>query len=242
MEEKDDEIIIHKKTKRRIINFTLFVILILILLLIHSCMNFDKVNDLTPTGNTDIFNIIIGDNNRSIGKCETEQPTCTCKEIEISKDIPTKPVDPIIEPEKEIGALIEDAENGKYDNTTKLNIFSNPYYEYKNIIAPTSTNTYQFIVKNTNDFNIKYDVMMTEDNKYDINMKYRLKLDGQYVKGDKNTWVTYEDLQLEGIKLAGNSQNVYQLEWKWFESDNDTSIGEIDADYTLKISFSGVEI
>ena len=212
---------------KRIFRFTIIIILIIFILLMRSCTGIDKINDLVPTGNIDIFDIII-DNNC----CKEKECECNCK----NGDEPT-----FKEEEEADRTLIYD-NNGEYENSNNLNIFSNPAYEFKSIIAPTSTNVYQFVVRNNNDFNIKYNIKMNEINEFNINMKYRLKLDGKYVKGSETKWVTYDELHFEDLKLADKSKNVYQLEWKWFESENDVHIGEIGDYYSLKISFDGEEI
>lgn len=229
--------------KSRIIKFTLFIILVLLLIFLHSCINFEKINDLKPTGNSDTFNIIIGDNEREITPCECEKED-TCPEIVTpeKENTRTKPIGPIDNPIQDTKDVMILDDDGEYNNSTKLNIFTNPYYEFKNIIAPTSSNTYEFVVKNVNNFNIKYKLIMKEINEHNINMKYRLRLDGNYIKGNENTWVTFDELKLSNIKLAANSKHIYQLDWKWYESPNDTEIGMIDADYTLKISFDGEQI
>lgn len=243
-----------KTRKEKIIRFTMVIILILIFLLLHSCFNIGTVNDLIPTGNIDIFDIKIDKSccddtkscdcncNKTTKKKEkntTKKTQTTQKQTEKTKEVTKEVID---EPEEEIedARILDD--DGKYNNSTELRLFSNPAYEFRELIAPTSTNVYQFIVRNSNDFNIEYNLIMTEENEYDINMKYKLKKDGVYVAGDEDTWVTYEDLGLSEQPLNSNSRNVYQLEWKWFESSNDTSIGTIDADYKLKISFYGEEV
>lgn len=227
----------NNKSKHRVVKFILFVIIIVIILLMHSCMHYDKINNLIPTGNIDIFDIIIDKSCCDDTKCE-----CECKEKEEEYVPAFKPQKKDIDPyDDTAGAFILD-KDGIYNNSRKLNIFTNPAYEFKNIIAPLSTNVYQFIVRNNNDFNLNYSIVMDEVNEYGVNMKYRLKLDGRYVKGDSDNWVYYDELKLYDLKLASNSKNVYQLEWKWFESDNDTLIGSIDADYTLKIAFDGEEV
>ena len=250
-EEKDN----NKTRKQKIIKFTMAIIIIIIILLLHSCFNIGTVNDLIPTGNIDIFDINI---NKSC--CDdTKSCDCNCNQIKDTtennkasynqkkpkKDKQKDNKEPEEKSEEE-EEEIEDArildDDGKYNNSTDLRLFSNPAYEFRELIAPTSTNVYQFIVRNSNEFKIEYNLIMIEENDYDINMKYKLKKDGTYVAGDENTWVEYSDLRLKNQPLNANSRNVYQLEWKWFESSNDTNIGTIDADYKLKISFDGKEV
>ena len=80
-------------------------------------------------------------------------------------------------------------EKTAYSKKTTLDIFnSSTYYVADNKIAPASENSYQFVIRNNNDFNIEYDLDMIEENKYNINMKYRLKLNGVYVAGSDEEW------------------------------------------------------
>lgn len=231
-----------KNNRRKIINFILIIVIIIIILLLSSCFNFGTINNYVPTGNIDIFDITI---DKSCCK-ELEDCKCTCsdnkddnnKEPIVYNDSNYKPS---IEAEKK-EAKIFDNKLKKYNNSTKLNIFSNPAYEFKSIIAPLSSNVYQFVVRNSNDFPIQYELIVEEENEYNINMKYKLKKDGYYIIGDSDNWVTYEELKLYNNELMENSKNVYQLEWKWFESSNDTYIGEVGKDYKLKISFDGEQI
>ena len=47
------------------------------------------------------------------------------------------------------------------------------------------------------------------------------------------------NLKQSEVILAHESYNVYTLDWKWFESKNDTIIGEnIESNYKLDINFN----
>lgn len=130
-----------------------------------------------------------------------------------------------------------------YSESTPLNIFSHKsYYTVNNVIAPGTENAYQFIVRNNKEFAIKYDWKTTEENQFNINMKYRLKLNGEYILGDSQNWVTFDEIKQNDMILAEKSYNVYTLEWKWFESENDTQVGTtIDANYKLNIEFFAIQ-
>ncbi len=131
----------------------------------------------------------------------------------------------------------------EYSSNTPLNIFTQTaYYVVEDKIAPTSENTYQFVIKNSNNFNIKYNIQAMETNKYNINMKYRLKQNGDYVLGNDNEYVTADEIEQYNIGLAGNTYDVYTLDWKWFESSNDTEIGEdISSYYKLNLKVTAIE-
>ena len=64
-------------------------------------------------------------------------------------------------------------------------------------------------------------------------MKYRLKKNNKYLtKG----YVTYENLNLDDLKLEALSHDDYILEWKWFDAQNDTEVSFSEASYELKIT------
>lgn len=127
-----------------------------------------------------------------------------------------------------------------YASNTQLKIFENKsYYVKDDLIAPESENSYQFVIRNNNDFAIIYSLEFVQTNLYNINMKYRLKQGGEYIVGNDENWVTASELLQKEIGLANDSYNVYTLDWKWFESDNDsdTKIGtNIEANYSLDIN------
>ncbi len=254
-----------KKEKTNEKNFVVMILiliaLIIIIFLLVGNLGFIDHRPRIPTGNVDIFDIIFQKN------CDT---TCTCNCIcnngncnncnnttggnantnnntgsntentgessgSVKPNIPTSPED-------KDGIEVFDEETEYFQNT-QLHIFTNTaYYVVDDKIAPTSENTYQFVIRNNNEFNIKYDLDLFEDNKFNINMKYRLKLNNVYVAGNDDEWLTYKELQQKDIELAANTYDVYTLDWKWFESSNDTEVGtKINSNYKLelKITASG---
>ena len=140
---------------------------------------------------------------------------------------------------KENEVIIYDQNDQKID-VAPLKIFEHKSYHVKNdVIAPGTENTYQFIIRNNNEFAIIYDLEIDERNQYEINMKFRLKQNGDYILGNDKEWVTAEELKQCEVILAHKSYNVYMLDWKWFESKNDTIIGEnIESNYKLDINFN----
>ncbi len=133
--------------------------------------------------------------------------------------------------------------NSKWESTNVLNLFSNPFFEGENIIAPLSTNAYEFIIKNSTNFNVSYNLKFVEDNEYNINMKYRLKRNNEYIAGNDEEWITYEELNTSVDNLDTKGSDTYYLEWKWFESENDTEVGsQIEANYILNIELSAKQL
>lgn len=131
--------------------------------------------------------------------------------------------------------------NAVWESESKLRIFENPVYMMDSIIAPLSSNSYQFVIKNTISDEVVYDLKFSEVNNFNINMKYRLKKNDQYVVGSDNEWVTYEKLNLTLNNISTDSEDVYILDWKWFESNNDTEIGSVNSDYQLNIILSATQ-
>lgn len=197
----------------------LFAIVIIVFLLLRSCGRIDHMQ-LIPTGNVDIFDINFGKD-------------CDCDDF--CGD--SKPV--FGEGSSTDGVDVYD-DDVFFSTSTKLNIFTQTsYYVVDGKIAPTSENSYQFVIRNNNDFNITYSLEMFETNKYNINMKYRLKLNGVYVLGSNTEYVSASELKQYNMTLTGNKYDVYTLDWKWFESDNDTEVGmNIDSEYELDVKIS----
>lgn len=226
-----------KNNKERNIIKVIIIIIVFLIILFLLVRDLGVIEVKAPTGNVDIFDITItgkdcdGNCCNCTGQC---QPECNCSKCNKSSNCNTiQNGNTVME-----GITIFD-ENVEYSNQTPLNIFSHKAYSVKNdVIAPGTENSYQFIIRNNNDFAIKYNLQMDEVNEYNINMKYRLKRDGKYVLGNDKKWITADELKQAEIVLANDTYNVYTLDWKWFESENDTEIGEnIEANYELNIEF-----
>ncbi len=194
--------------KKKII--VIFLLVILLIILIHFFLKrFGKIG-LVPTGNVDIFDIDCVGND---------------------KECPNQPT--LGEDNNNFEVISED---GTWNSTNDLKIFSNPAYEFKEIIAPGSSNVYNFMVKNNVDTNIEYNILFTEDNKHNIPMVFKLKKNNEYVLGNEKKWLDIDDFILESNELKINSNDLYSLEWKWKDSKYDESIGMIEAIYNLQIT------
>ena len=198
-------------------------ILIAIIILLHILITYlgkiEHKEYLVPTGNVDIFDITCVSDN------------CCKEKDQETEDVPTF--------NEKNGLIVYD----KYTiyQKSELRIFENPAYQYKSIIAPGSSNTYNFIIRNNNMFAVKIDINMEETNKYDLVLKYRLRKDGTYILGNADTWVTAKDLKVYNIKLQSKEYNTYFLDWKWEFSQSkerdkkDTEIG-FNANENYKLS------
>lgn len=135
-------------------------------------------------------------------------------------------------------------QDGKTDwnELKELDIFNNAFFNDEAIIAPGVHGSYNYTIENISTKTCIYDTTYTLENKYNINMQYKQKRNGQYIAGDENTWVTYDKLDVQKVLLNGNSKDIYTIEWKWIDTDYDTEIGETPgADYKMFISVYATE-
>ncbi len=196
---------------------------------VNNCNNYNKFSN--SNNSTDNGNYSYSDSNSNFGN----NNNYTNNDNVSNTTSPTPPV-------KKEGIEVFDKQT-EYSKDTLLNIFTNTtYYVVDNKIAPTSENSYQFVVRNNNDSNIKYSLELNEENLHKINMKYRLKLNGVYVAGNDEEWLTYDKLNQYDMGLSANNHDVYTLDWKWFESENDTEVGtNISSNYKLELKITASE-
>ena len=224
-----------KEKDKKIIDIIIKVILIIIIiiLLIHNCeLIKNKNNKKIPTGNVDIidiqcdkYNTCIDSNDPSTNKKVIENNESNTKETsKFGED------DVIIEPGQ--GMIVYDKDI-KWNGQVNAKIFTNSMYELEDVIAPESENTYQFIVRNSTKYKLKYEINFIEMNPHNINMKYKLKKNNNYVI---DHYVSADEVNLNNYLLNSNENDTYYLEWKWVSSNNDTKVGKTkDAKYSLKI-------
>lgn len=214
--------------------FWIIIILLIIILITLFLTRFGKIeNNITPTGNVSVFDIDIN------CKC-TDKNNCTTND-----DNGNTVVVPIFNEDddgKVLGKVFVDDVNGNYIYQQRLEIFTNAAFEYTNKIAPGVSNTYQFVVHNSTNKKLNYYVQMYEESEYDINLKYRLRRNNDYVVGDDNTWVTANELKTAFSKIDSSSSDSYSLDWIWEFNDDkdaeDTLAGSnMESNYKLDIRF-----
>lgn len=225
--------------KRISIVLFIFVIIIISFFLTSNYLGrIEDINYLVPTGNVDIFDI----------KCENTK-SCICdNNVSNNPDKISKNNSLINTDDSDDIPTFDESGISVYDKYSifgnkELKIFENPTYQYKSIIAPGSSNSYQFIIRNNNDFKVDVRFSLIEINNYNLNLKFRLKENNIYVVGDDNNWVSADYLKLSNISLVSDKYNVYTLDWKWEFDDNrddiDTDIGfNIKDDYKLSINIT----
>ncbi len=146
---------------------------------------------------------------------------------------------------EEIDIINITSEGITWGENTRLNIFNNEKFNGEKIIAPKSSGTYKFYVKNAIGENISYDINLLDDMSNFVNMKYRLKLNNVYVFGNEQTYVSIDELDLKDIILTKDSTSLYTLEWYWEDDDaKDTYIGSLKNDeyYTLGLKIQAEKL
>lgn len=146
-------------------------------------------------------------------------------------------------PDNEIEIVAGDASLKIFEGTKQwselkeLNIFDREHmHVVKGKIAPGVVDKYVYTVECYGDYSMLYNMQFSDENPHKINMKYKLRRNGEYVAGDENTWVTVEELSQVGMRIAPGTIDVFILDWKWEDADNDTEIGETEgAKYIINI-------
>lgn len=235
---KDEE----NNKKRIICVFVLFLIAVLLYILFRSFGYIENKEVLIPTGNVDIFEIGCACCCKANSKKEPENATVPNTHYDNSNNV-EEPVDissdECSEPDEKIrdlGDVIVYDDYKVWDNK-ELRIFSNPAYEYRHIIAPGSLNSYAFIIRNNNDYDIVVDILFNEVNDKNINMQYKLKNEGNYLIGSASGYDTLRGKKIENVELPAESYKSYVLDWKWVDSSNDTVIG-FDASSFYKLTIT----
>lgn len=122
-----------------------------------------------------------------------------------------------------------DVEIGK---NTRLNIFNNQKFNGEKIIAPHSKGSYKFYIKNNSNDNIVYNIKFSDYMKKFVNMKYKLKMDNIYIRGNEDNYVTIDGLDVNNVNVVKDSVNIFTLEWYWEDRDKlDTEVGISDEEY-----------
>ncbi|MBR3613877.1 MAG: hypothetical protein IKL55_01705 [Clostridia bacterium] len=127
--------------------------------------------------------------------------------------------------------------DGLIAEETELNIFNNTLFSGQKKIAPKSKGSYKFCVENVTRKDITYDIKFLDEMKFPINVKYRLKLNNVYVRGNENEYVGIEDLNVEKIVAIQDSNNIFTLDWYWVDDNlNDTLVGSQEDDEYYKLN------
>ena len=117
---------------------------------------------------------------------------------------------------------------------TELDIFANERFNYQRKIAPRSKGSYQFYVENISDVSLTYNIKFSDYMTNPVNMKYKLKIDNIYIRGNASNYVDLEELNVDEIVVQKKSSNVFTIEWYWEDDDiNDTNTGILKDQYYI---------
>lgn len=124
-----------------------------------------------------------------------------------------------------------------------LDIFNNYYFNDYSIISPGVSGEYSFTIENYKATKMKYNLNFIEQNVYNINMVYKLKLNGSYIAGNEQRFVKCNELNKEDLVINANTNDVFTIEWKWQDNNNDTQIGKTEsANYRIQIKVDATEL
>ncbi len=128
--------------------------------------------------------------------------------------------------------IVVTEDNIGIEKDTQLNIFNNEKFKGEKIIAPHSQGTYKFYIKNKSNRDINYNIKFSDEMKKFVNMKYRLKIDNIYIRGNEEGYTTIENLDVNNVTVPKDSINMFTLEWYWEDNDElDTKVGTSDERY-----------
>lgn len=220
--EKDEENKRKKdnKNEKKVIIYLIIIAIILIyfaLFFIHYIVDKGKIKDTISTEIQYPDNTVQGEHDDKPGQGDNQ-----------NNIVDNSDRFKVVQPTKDENGNIIDKE---WNELKELDIFKNSYFHDESIIAPGVKGSYNFTVENESENDFNYNVTFTEENKYNINMVYKLKVNGEYVVGDANNWVKYDQLNRAEILLKARNIDLYTIEWKWEDAENDTQIGQTEGAY-----------
>lgn len=133
--------------------------------------------------------------------------------------------------------LIQEEDNKNFNDLNNLDIFKNVEYVETKLIYPGLSGVYNFNIENNTSKNIYYKLSSIIYNPHNVNMKYKLKRNGNYIVGSNDSYVNSSELTKEQLYLGAKTGDVYTLYWKWEDTQNDVqSSNPISrGDYTLTL-------
>ncbi len=137
------------------------------------------------------------------------------------------------------GINFEVTENSKsWSQIENLGIFKDEFLK-SNKIYPGISGKYEFKVENKSDFYINYKINMEVSSNYNVNLKYKIIKNGEYIN---NEYKYINEINIPNYDIANGSKDTYIIEWKWIDNDSADTLAGQNADlvkYGLKISISG---
>ena len=137
-------------------------------------------------------------------------------------------------------SFVEDsAENGKWSF-----IIENPVHfvdgdgEALDYVYPGDMGVFTFTASNFVEMPVVCSFAFLEDNEADIEMRYMLTMDGEYLTPEEYT--DHEDFELGSISLKPGKTAEFTLYWKWVDDDEkDTNFTQQGGEYQMNIELIG---
>lgn len=103
----------------------------------------------------------------------------------------------------------------------QADIFSNPEFGGEKIIAPGTTGSYYFTIKNNANFGMHCDIHFEDINEVEskVPMLYRFRCEDEYIMGNETSWLTLEEIINIDIPLNISRAKELVLDWKWIFED-----------------------
>ncbi len=170
--------------------------------------------------------------------------------------------------------------NASWETETSVDLFKNTYTNAdgkvtvqsangEKVIAPGTSNNYEFTIRNTGNISIDYTLVLDgvfKISDMDLPFYVRLRHGDKWIVGGEDEWAHVDELDkvVEDVTLPRDKSDTYHFEWQWpYEADdesqiligdlndaliaadaNDTNIGsvalDVKTDFHLNISVSSV--
>lgn len=136
--------------------------------------------------------------------------------------------------------FIADEDGTEWADTENLKVFDNELFGTE-AIAPGMRGEYQFILRNENPDQLKFDLEFECENDYGIDLVYRIYRDGTCIYGGQtdDEMLSVGEFDMFDMTAQAESDTLFMIEWYWRDNDPvDTEAGQNGAQYTLKITFT----
>ncbi len=132
---------------------------------------------------------------------------------------------------------------GQWSHMTQMDIFAALEDEGDGkLIAPGCEGSYPFTIANTYTEPVSFVLDIADENTVQIPIQFRLRMDGEYMAGNDDHWVSMSEIKLVSGGIPGKSEKEFELDWKWDGTNDaaDTESGILaqgnNASYVLNIS------
>lgn len=194
----------------------------------------EKTKEVVNKKKNNIINNML--NKTIIGKYITQQQKKSNKKTNKNNNNNNSNSEVSTEEQIDPGIFSVRDDSEKWETNTELKIFNKVSESFirKGKIAPGAESNYKFIIRNNNDFAVYYSITFLEDNTQGINMLYKVKRNNNYLLNASNQWITINNEKIIERELLKGNKDEYTLNWKWFNSSNDTALG-IDGNVSYKL-------